>query len=297
MRFSLAPNKLVAILILTAVVGGFVSPVFALGDQTKAKTFIQTAEKASEITLEFVERARSSGTDVSRALSLVEEGNILLTQAKAAYDEGDYDSASIDAIIAQIRFRDALRTLGSERSSIEKEDRARLIEAIERARERIQRTREILDATDVGESQGQMKTKLDQAEELLRKAESILESDIGNISAAAREMAQAEKLIAEAFIVLEQASQVPNKHRIEAFLENMEKEIQRLRDDLEKLAMKGIVVDDLKSLVDAAESLLRSARGKTSDGDLVEILSDIHQARRIIEQVREQAFKRQRQGP
>lgn len=294
----MAPNKLVAILILTAVVGGFVSPVFALGDQTKAKTFIQTAEKASEITLEFVERARSSGTDVSRALSLVEEGNILLTQAKAAYDEGDYDSASIDAIIAQIRFRDALRTLGSERSSIEKEDRARLIEAIERARERIQRTREILDATDVGESlKGQMKTKLDQAEELLRKAESILESDIGNISAAAREMAQAEKLIAEAFIVLEQASQVPNKHRIEAFLENMEKEIQRLRDDLEKLAMKGIVVDDLKSLVDAAESLLRSARGKTSDGDLVEILSDIHQARRIIEQVREQAFKRQRQGP
>jgi len=290
----LVQRKVAALLIMALVVAACAPPVTAGGDQTKAKMFIQIADKAREIALEFIERAKATGKEVSLAASLVEEGSNLLDTAKAAYDGGDYDSAAADAKLAQEKFREALKALGPEMLSAEQEAKARLLEAIGRARERIRRVGEALSSsTEIGESlRGQIDAKLPQAEGLLNEAESILKTNVKNASESARKLAQAEKLISEAFVILKDASHGPNMHRIEAFLNNLEREISRLRGELEKLAKRGVKVDDLEASLGEAESLVASARGKASKGDISGVLSDIQQAGGIIQQVRGEIAKR-----
>ena len=290
----LVERKAAALLIMAVMVAACAPPVTAGGDQTKAKMFIQIAEKAREIALEFIERAKAAGKDVSLAAGLVEEGSNLLDRARAAYERGDYDSAAVDAKSAQEKFREAMKALGPETPSIEEQAaKARLLEAIGRARERIRRVREALSSSTeiTGSPRDQIDAKLTQAEGPLSEAESILGTNVKNASEAARKLAQSEKLISEAFVMLKQASHQPNMHRIEAFLKNLEREISRLRGELEKLAMRGVSVDDLEALLGKAESLVTSARGKASNGDLSGVLSDIQQAREIMQHVRREIAK------
>jgi len=291
----LVQRKAAALLIIAVILAACAPPVTARSDQTKAKMFIQVAEKAREVALEFIERAKAAGIDVSLASSLVEEGSNLLDTARAAYEGGDYDSAVVDAKLAQEKFRDALRALAPEEPSIEEQEvKPRLIEAIERAGERIGRVREALSSsTEISESlRGQIDSKLSQAEELLSEAESILKTNVKSASEAAQRMAQAEKLISEAFVLLKQASHKPNIHRIEAFLNNLEREISKLGGEVEKLAKRGVNVDDLKILLSNAETLVGSARDKSAGDDLSGALSDIQQAREIMKQVRMEIAKR-----
>jgi len=291
----LVQRKAAALLIMAVIVVACAPPVTASGDETKAKMFIQVAEKAREIALELIEREKAAGKDVSLAAGLVEEGSNLLNTAKAAYERGDYDSAAADAKSAQEKFREALKALSPETPSIEEQEaKPRLLEAIERAGERIRRIREALSSsTEISESlRGQIDSKLSQAEGLLSEAESILKTNVKSASEAAQRMAQAEKLISETFVALKQASHEPNMHRIEAFLNNLEREISKLGGEVEKLAKRGVSVDDLKVLLSNAGSLVESARGKASSGDLSGALSDIQQAREIMRQVRGEIAKR-----
>jgi len=283
------------LLIIAMVVAACILPVGARGDQTKAKVFIQVAEKAMEIAVELIERAKADGKEVSPAVHLVDEGSNLLARAKAAYDRGDYDSAAAEAKLAQERFRDALRALGPERPSIdEREATARLLEAIKRARERIQGVRDALTSSAEigGNLREQISSKLSQAERLLDDAESILKTNAKNASEAARRLAQAEKLISEAYVMLKHASHEPNKHRIDAFLKNLERDISKLIDELTKLKKRGVKVDDLIDLLNRADSLVRSARDKATGDDLDGALTDIQQARDITQQVRREIAKR-----
>jgi len=291
----LVERKAAALLIMAVIVAACAPPVTASGDQTKAMMFMQVAEKSREIALELIERAKATGIDVSLAAGLVEEGSNLLNTARAAYEGGDYDSAAADAKSAQEKFREALKASGPETPSIEEQEaKPRLLEAIERAGERIGRVREALSSsTEISESlRGQIDSKLIQAEGLLSEAESILRTNVKSASEAAQRLAQAEKLISETFVALKQASHGPNMHRIEAFLNNLEREISKLRGELEKLAQRGVKVDDLKGLLSNAENLVESARGKASNGDLSGALSDIQQAREIMRQVRNEIAKR-----
>ena len=81
----LVQRKAAALLIMAVIVAACAPPVTASGDQTKAKMFIQVAEKAREVAFEFIERAKASGIDVSLASSLVEEGSNLLDTACLLY--------------------------------------------------------------------------------------------------------------------------------------------------------------------------------------------------------------------
>jgi len=291
----LVQRKAAALLIMAVIVAASLQPVTARGDQMKAKVFIEMAEKGREIALELIERAKAAGKEVSMVVGLVQEGNSLLDKARAAYEEGDYDSAAADAKSAQEKFREALKALGPETPSIEEQEaKVRLLEAVDRAGERVRRVREALSSsTEVnGSLRGQIDAKLNQAEGSLSEAESILKTNVKNASEAARTLAQAEKLISEAFVMLKHASHVPNMHRIQAFLKNLEQEISRLRGELEKLEKRGVNIDDLKGLLGEAESQVNSARGKASNGDLSGVLSDIQQAREIIQQVRREIAKR-----
>jgi uncharacterized protein YaiI (UPF0178 family) len=282
-------------LIIAAMVASYAVPVSAQGDQTKAKMFLQIAEKAREIAIEFVEKARTEGKDVALATSLIEDGNYILNEAKKVYSEGNYDVAAAMAKLAQGIFRDSLETLGPERPSTE-ENEVRLREAIERTRRRILRIREALSNwTDIGQDlREQINSKVNQAEGLLNEAELMLRSNGKDASEAARRLAQSEKTIAEAFSLMKLASKELNKYHMEIFLKGFEREILRLRNELEKLEKKGVKVDDLQDLLKEAEELVGGAREKASRDDLSGALVDARIAGQIIEHVWKELVKRGR---
>ena len=282
-------------LIIAAMVASYAVPVSAQGDQTKAKMFLQIAEKAREIAIEFVEKARTEGKDVALATSLIEDGNYILNEAKKVYSEGNYDVAAAMAKLAQGIFRDSLETLGPERPSTE-ENEVRLREVIERTRRRILRIREALSNwTDIGQDlREQINSKVNQAEGLLNEAELMLRSNGKDASEAARRLAQSEKTIAEAFSLMKLASKELNKYHMEIFLKGFEREILRLRNELEKLEKKGVKVDDLQDLLKEAEELVGGAREKASRDDLSGALADARIAGQIIEHVWKELVKRGR---
>jgi len=91
--------------------------------------------------------------------------------------------------------------------------------------------------------------------------------------------------------LLKYASEELNKQRMESFLSNLEREISKLRDELDKLKMRGINVDDLKGRLDTAARLIELARDKVSKDQLAEALLDIQQAREIVRQMWEEIAK------
>jgi hypothetical protein len=279
----LVRRDVAALLIVAMIVATYAASVTAQGDQTKAKMFLQIAENAKEAALEFVESAKAGGKDVTAAVFLIGVGSNLLNQAKVAYEKGDYDSVVARARMAQEMFRDAFQALSPEKPSAE-ENEVRLLEAVERARRRILRIREVLsNSTEIAQDlRAQINSKLNQAEGVLNEAESFLKSNAKDASEAARELSQAEKVIAEVFVLMKYASKESSKRHMEAFLTDLERDISRLRDELEKLETKGVKVDDLNHQLDQAANLVKNAQEKASKDDLVGALADGESAGEIV---------------
>ena len=264
-------------------------------DQTEAKLFIQIAENVRNIVLESIKQANATGTDISVATAYVEEGNIILGQAKAAYERGEYSLAAFHARMAQREFRNALRNLVPESPPAEEQEE-QLLEALKRARETILRIRSTL-SSSTGISQSlreQINAKLDRAENLLNEADSLLRSRTGNTSEAAQKLDQSEKLIVESFMLLKYASEELNEQRMESFLSNLEEEIARLRDELSRLKMAGVNVDNPKARLDMAARLIELARNMVSEDQFAEALLDIQQVSEIVKQMWEEVAKHTR---
>jgi hypothetical protein len=289
----LVRRDVAALLIVAMIVATYAASVTAQGDQTKAKMFLQIAENAKEAALEFVESAKAGGKDVTAAVFLIGVGSNLLNQAKVAYEKGDYDSVVARARMAQEMFRDAFQALSPEKLSAE-ENEVRLLEAVERARRGILRIREVLsNSTEIAQDlRAQINSKLNQAEGVLNEAESFLKSNVKDASEAARELAQAEKVIAEVFVLMKYASKESSKRDMEAFLRDLERDISRLRDELEMLETKGVKVDDLNHQLDQAANLVKNAQEKASKDDLVGALADGESAGEIVENVKGEIVNR-----
>ena len=291
----LVRRDIAALLIVAMIVATYAASVTAQGDQTKAKMFLQIAENAKEAALGFVESAKAGGKDVTAAVFLIGVGSNLLNQAKVAYEKGDYDSVVARARMAQEMFRDAFQALSPEKPSAE-ENEVRLLEAVERARRRILRIREVLsNSTEIAQDlRAQINSKLNQAEGVLNETESFLKSNAKDASEAARKLSQAEKVIAEVFVLMKYASKESSKRDMEAFLKDLERDISRLRDELEKLETKGVKVDDLNHQLDQAANLVKNAQEKASKDDLVGALADGESAGEIVENVKGEIVNRHR---
>ena len=287
-------NQTVSILVLAVVLVALTEPVLAQpADQVKARVFIQTAETAKSIAIDLIEKGKLAGKDVSLSESLVKEGISLLDQAKLAYDKGDYDSAATQARNAQVKFREAIRKINGEKQIEEQDTKPRLLEAVQRARERIEKVRKALsNLTDVAQDlRDQIKSKLNDAESLLNECNAIFQTDMKNASEAARKLAQAEKLVSEAFVATKNALKEPNKHRVEALLKTLQKEISRLNDDIEKLK-RGTSTDDLKEKLAKADGLLSAAKDKILNDDVAGAFRDIGSARELVNAVKRELGKR-----
>ena len=288
--FMVSTRKAIPLLFIAVTFAACLMPVEAQqDDQTKAKVFIEIAENVRGIALEFMKHADATGTDISLATAYIEEGNIILGQARAAYERGEYSLAVFHARMAQREFRNALRNLGPESPPVEEQEEE-LLETLKRARETILRIRSTLSSStgiDLNLRE-QINANLDRAENLLNEADSLLRLQTGDTSQAALKLDQSEKLIVESFMLLKYASEELNKQRMESFLINLEEEIARLRDELGRLEMTGVNVDDLEVRLDMAARLIELARHMVSEDQLAEALLDIQQVSEIIRQMWEE---------
>lgn len=288
----LVRRRVVALLMVTMIVATCAATVTAQEDQKKAEMFLQITERAKQIALEFVESAKADGKDVSAAVFLIGVGSSLLSQSRVAYEKGDYDSAVARARMAQEMFRDAFQALGPQKPSA-REDEARLLEAIERARRRILRIKEVLsNSTEIAqELREDVNSKLTQAERVLNDAEALLKSNGKDVSEVARELAGAEKLMAEAFVLMKYASKQSYKEDLEAFLKDLDRDISRLRDELDRLGKRDVRVDALIHQLDEAANLVKNALEKASEDDLAGAFADAESAGEIVENVKREIVR------
>lgn len=280
-------RKIVPLLVMGLVFSALSIHVNAEQDvPTKAIVLIQIAENVRKITFEYIEQARATGADVRVAMAHIEEGDIILGQARAAYERGEYPLAVFHAGMAQREFRNALRSLGSE-TPLAEEREEQLLEALRRARDTILRIRStLLNSTGINQAlREQISAKLDLAESLLDEADSLLRVGASRISEATDKLDQSEKLIVECFALLNYASEELNRQRMEGFLSGLEQEISKLRDELERLKLNRIDVKDLEGRLETATKLIESARLKIFKDQLPEAVLAIQQAREIVKQL------------
>ncbi len=292
-------SQLAGLLIVAVLVTASIQPLAAgVPDQAKAQKFIEIAEDSGALASRLVDQAKSRGINVSTATVLIQEGDSLLAEAKTAFSKSDFVAAFERARLAQEKFRDAAKHLNLDEASAFHEKAEGLLEAIARARLRIKSIRETLASiTLTPENQGlvsQIKSKLASAEDELANAEAAVRAEPAKASEAAIMLAQAEKNIAEAFVALTQLAHLANSHRAEAFLKEVEKHVQRLKEELARLAKRGVKVDDLNAQLATVEQLIAAARIKLKNGDINGALADIQQADQLLKAIQREIAKRQK---
>jgi hypothetical protein len=120
---------------------------------------------------------------------------------------------------------------------------------MDRALERIERLREILDNIDVEDVSEE---NLQEALDVLNEAEAYLDKDAavqwlldGNVTETAHNITQANSLISDAHQILKDLAKEGNTHRINNFLAKMTRTREQLRERLQNAGGEGVNVDDL----------------------------------------------------
>ncbi|MEM3388650.1 MAG: hypothetical protein QXK47_05600 [Candidatus Bathyarchaeia archaeon] len=164
-----------------------------------------------------------------------------MSEAKACVESGNYSAAVNYATQAMEAFRDTFKGIMRilEQAGVEKGELLRaqgLIVAATRALERIERIEKILpeNATDV-------RQLLDQAKSLLNMTEITQMLQQGKISEAAQRLAEANRLINEAFKALKAKAEEKMSERMKRFCEKLEEKFEGL---IESMRGKGLNVAD-----------------------------------------------------
>ncbi|MEM2339685.1 MAG: hypothetical protein QXW83_05745, partial [Nitrososphaerales archaeon] len=113
-------------------------------ERVKAEKFIEIAQHAYEITINFRDLVKERGIDTTKANEIIGEGEALLKEAKDYLEKGEYNLAFEKARSAQERFRNAIKTLTTPLKEDEEEKGKGILEAIERIEERIERINDVI---------------------------------------------------------------------------------------------------------------------------------------------------------
>jgi tetratricopeptide (TPR) repeat protein len=238
-KASAVSALLVVVLALSAVMQAY---SFAPAeDAQRAEQMVKVAETALFKVESFVnstlQNANVTGKleslglmdEFSSNASLLDQAKALIAEAKADIEAGNYTDAVEKAMEAMKVCRDAFKNVHEilEKAGLEEAEKPEiqaqgLLVAIDRALERIKRIQAVLpeDASDV-------KALLDQAAALLNvtEAEQLLRE--GNVTEVAHRLAEANKLIAQAFKQLKSKAEEKAAERVEKFKEKVE---ERLRE-------------------------------------------------------------------
>jgi hypothetical protein len=247
---------------------------YPVDEKQRAELTLRSAETALSKAESFINYAKTTlskanATGLAKealdnATALLENAKVLLDEAKTCLDKGAYENATLKALEAMRLCREAYRTLHKalEEKGLVKPERPEMPEvqgrgilvAVNRSLERIER----LEALIKG-----LKAVLPQIEGNLTKAKELLNATeiqqlliAGNVSEAARRLAEAEKLIGQAYGLLHSTAKAKVAQRIEKYkmkvlekLEELGKEVNAtaLSEALKGLGLKNF--EELKKLV------------------------------------------------
>ncbi len=223
-------------------------------------------------------------------VSLCNQGEVLLTEAKTAFENSDYNAAIISA-------REALQTLRQVFKSINwilvdaglktgyEVDASGLLDAASRTLDRIARLRELLpsDATD-------QIALLDQAEVLLSLTdfENLIRE--GQTSVAADKVRRANELVSQVYQYLKLQAEEFNTVRICGYLGEMEQARERLRERFRYAGSLGLNVDGIvesfgyhneTEFMDALQNLTQNAQGEM--GNFAAVMNDLEALGQMVQ--------------
>jgi len=256
----LKPTKITIAILLLAIIT-FAAPASAVmyHGQTKnitAEKMVGIAENAqqkvenlialvsvNETALDIIET--NFAEEWQGNLTLFETGKANVTAANEALLAEDYESAVGNSTQALEIFREVLKSINTMLNKTELQkgeiiDAQGLIVALQRALERIDRIRELLD-----EDATEALALLDEAEAYLDVDTARLWLLDGNVTQTAQNVTQANQLISEAHQYLKEQAQEANEQRVGNYLEQMQRVGERIRERWQSLNLQNISLADL----------------------------------------------------
>lgn len=269
------------------------------GLETMARNMINVAAKAEARVDALIERVKGNETimkaiidaglnsSLNEMIALKDHGSALLKEARELFENGSYVEASEKAIEAMRCFRDAysgiFRILCQagltplEPLEAPEVKAQGLLVAANRSLERIRRIRSLPNASDVEDL-------LSEAERLLGEVKVLLEQ--GNVSAAAHNLARANKLISEAFVRLRHRAEVMLQRRAEKFILGF----GRIRNEFaRRIREEGLneteVLEDLDKTMQNLTETVRGA-GKRIKDVIKDMIEDLRIVGRIFREMK-----------
>jgi len=307
----------IAIVVILATIIVTAAPVSAAmfhgqSESDRAEKIVELADKAgqkvdnlidiiyaNDTVLEMIEDATLLD-ELEGNVTLYDEGVANVTAAYDALEAEDYEGAVGNATEALSIFREVLSSIhyimqesGVARGEIL--DGQGLLTAMDRALERIERLREILDDIDPEEVSEE---DLQEAIDLLDDAEAYLDKDTaiqwlldGNVTETAYNLTQANRLISDAHKILKELARETNPHRINNFLAQMTRARERLRERLQHAGGEGVNVNGLlnqmgyENMIEFEKALQEMASNAENVDDIKDALKEMKELGKTIREM------------
>ena len=277
-------RKILGFGLIALLVGLGVVPILQASaqqqDRVRAEQFVQIAQRAKQHALSIREMAASKGVSISKMDGLIVEGDALLKDAQTSLADNRLEASRDKAILAMKKYTEAIRSLGEtlrpDSQEVERENQ----EIAKRDAERIQHIREMLKSVP-NAPPGLVRDVNDRI--VAAEIESKVEP--GKRGEAARAPGKMTPVPVMTELVLKAVREIQtwkNIERIKAYLEGIEKHLQKATDEIEQAATRGISVDALKKRLNDLQTLAESAKKKVTNGDINGAMKDINEIQRLM---------------
>lgn len=265
--------------------------------QTEAvERFIEVAERAHDLIIQFRDTAEAKGVDVSKVNVAISDGESLLAEAKEQLAANDPNGAVKTARDAMRKFVRAIKAFGNnleeDGNGLSRDDQRSqgVLRAVDRSKARIDRLDAILEKNVnlPPNLRADVREHLDAAERALEGALAAINSDPQNLQLAARSLAEANNEMKEAFKSLREVAVWKNAQRLDRFVANMEKRIETLQKRLDIFADRGIDVDEVDVKLTMIKALLESSEEKAKNGDMKGAIQDLRNVQRSFKQIQQE---------
>jgi tetratricopeptide (TPR) repeat protein len=280
---------------------------YPVNEKQRAELTIRSAETALSKAESFINYAKTTlskanATELAKealdnATALLDKAKSLLDDAKACFDQGAYENVTLKAMEAMRLCREAYRMLHNalEEKGLVKPERPEMPEvkgrgilvAVNRSLERIERLEGLIE---------ELKAVLPQIEGNLTKARELLNATeirqllvAGNVSEAAKRLAEAEKLIGQAYGLLHSAAKAKVAQRIEKYkskvLEKLEELGKAVNATVLGEALKGLGLKNFEELKKLVEDHVDKAKEEAKAG-IEKVLQKLKEVRDKLEELR-----------
>ena len=285
---------------------------YPVDEKQRAELTLRSAETALSKAESFINYAKTTlskanATELAKealenATALLNEAKSLLDEAKTCLDKGAYENATLKAMEAMRLCREAYRTLHEslEKKGLVKPERPEVPEvqgrgilvAVNRSLERVERLEGLIEELKEAlpqEALSQIEGNLTEAEKLLNATEIQQLLVAGNVSEAARRLAEAEKLIGQAYGLLHSTAKAKVTERIEKYktkvLEKLEELGKAVNATALNEALRGLGFKNFEELKKLVEDHAKEAKEEAKAG-IEKALQKLEEVREKLEELR-----------